>query len=118
MLKRGFANTMEELLMCAEYIMAEGNHQVILCERGIRTFEKYTRNTLDLSAVPVLRRLTHLPIVVDPSHATGFGQAGQAHGAGRPPWRVRTGSSSKCITIRSMRCPTVRSPSRPRRLPS
>lgn len=71
MLKRGFANTLEELLMSAEYIMAGGNHEVILCERGIRTFETYTRNTLDLSAIPVLRRLTHLPIVIDPSHATG-----------------------------------------------
>ena len=71
LLKRGLANTLEELLMSAEYIMAGGNEQVILCERGIRTFETYTRNTLDLSAVPVLRKLTHLPIVVDPSHGTG-----------------------------------------------
>ena len=71
LLKRGLANTLEELLMSAEYIMAGGNNNVILCERGIRTFETYTRNTLDLSAIPVLRRLTHLPIVVDPSHGTG-----------------------------------------------
>ncbi len=71
LLKRGLANTLQELLMSAEYIMAGGNEQVILCERGIRTFETYTRNTLDLSAIPVLRSLTHLPIVVDPSHATG-----------------------------------------------
>ncbi len=71
LLKRGLANTLEELLMSAEYVMAGGNDQVILCERGIRTFETYTRNTLDLSAVPVLRKLTHLPIIVDPSHATG-----------------------------------------------
>ena len=71
LLKRGLANTLEELLMSAEYIMAGGNESVILCERGIRTFETYTRNTLDLSAVPVLRKLTHLPVVVDPSHATG-----------------------------------------------
>lgn len=71
LLKRGLANTLEELLMSAEYIMAGGNSNVILCERGIRTFETYTRNTLDLSAVPVLRRLTHLPVVVDPSHGTG-----------------------------------------------
>ncbi len=71
LLKRGLANTLEELLMSAEYIMAGGNNNVILCERGIRTFETYTRNTLDLSAVPVLRRLTHLPVVVDPSHGTG-----------------------------------------------
>lgn len=72
LLKRGLANTIEELLMSAEYIMAGGNNNVILCERGIRTFEKYTRNTLDLSAVPVLKRLSHLPVVIDPSHATGF----------------------------------------------
>ncbi|NLT13750.1 MAG: 3-deoxy-7-phosphoheptulonate synthase [Clostridiales bacterium] len=72
LLKRGLANTLKELLMSAEYIMAGGNNNVILCERGIRTFETYTRNTLDLSAVPMLRELTHLPIVVDPSHATGM----------------------------------------------
>ena len=72
MLKRGLANTLQELLMSAEYIMAGGNHNVILCERGIRTFETFTRNTLDLSAVPVLRELSHLPVVVDPSHATGM----------------------------------------------
>lgn len=71
LLKRGLANTLRELLMSAEYVMAGGNEQVILCERGIRTFETATRNTLDLSAVPKLRELTHLPIVVDPSHATG-----------------------------------------------
>ena len=71
LLKRGLANTLKELLMSAEYIMASGNEQIILCERGIRTFETYTRNTLDLSAVPMLHELTHLPIVVDPSHATG-----------------------------------------------
>lgn len=71
LLKRGLANTLQELLMSAEYIMASGNENVILCERGIRTFETYTRNTLDLSAVPVLRELTHLPVVIDPSHATG-----------------------------------------------
>ena len=71
-MKRGLANTLKELLMSAEYIMSEGNENVILCERGIRTFETYTRNTLDLSAVPMLRKLTHLPIVVDPSHATGI----------------------------------------------
>ncbi|MBN2793839.1 MAG: 3-deoxy-7-phosphoheptulonate synthase [Clostridia bacterium] len=71
LLKRGMAATIEELLMAAEYIMSEGNHQVILCERGIRTFETYTRNTLDLSAVLAVRKLSHLPIIVDPSHATG-----------------------------------------------
>ena len=72
LLKRGLANTLKELLMSAEYIMAGGNEQVILCERGIRTFDDYTRNTLDLAAVPMLRELTHLPIIVDPSHATGI----------------------------------------------
>ena len=71
LLKRGLANTLQELLMSAEYIMSEGNQNVILCERGIRTYETYTRNTLDLSAIPVLHELTHLPVVVDPSHATG-----------------------------------------------
>ncbi len=72
LLKRGLANTLQELLMSAEYIMSGGNHQIILCERGIRTFETATRNTLDLSAVPMLKRMTHLPIVVDPSHACGI----------------------------------------------
>ena len=71
LLKRGLANTLQELLMSAEYIMSEGNENVILCERGIRTFETYTRNTLDLSAVPSLHELSHLPVVIDPSHATG-----------------------------------------------
>lgn len=71
-LKRGLASTIEEWLMSAEYIISEGNENVILCERGIRTFEPYTRNTLDLSAIPVLKKLTHLPIVIDPSHATGI----------------------------------------------
>lgn len=71
LLKRGLANNLKELLMSAEYIMAGGNNNVILCERGIRTFETYTRNTLDLSCVPVLHQLTHLPVIVDPSHATG-----------------------------------------------
>jgi len=70
-LKRGLSSTIEEWLMSAEYIMSEGNYDVILCERGIRTFEDYTRNTCDLSAVPALKELTHLPIIVDPSHGTG-----------------------------------------------
>ena len=72
LLKRGLANTIDELLMSAEYIMAGGNQNVILCERGIRTFETRTRNTLDLSSIPVLKKLTHLPIVIDPSHACGY----------------------------------------------
>ena len=71
LLKRGLANTIEEWIMSAEYIMAGGNENVILCERGIRTFEKYTRNTLDLSVVPIIKEKTHLPIIIDPSHATG-----------------------------------------------
>ena len=71
LLKRGLANTIQELLMSAEYIMSEGNENVILCERGIRTFETCTRNTLDLSAIPVLHELTHLPVIIDPSHSTG-----------------------------------------------
>ena len=72
LLKRGLASTMKEWLMSAEYIMAGGNEQIILCERGIRTFETYTRNTLDLSAVPMLKELSHLPVIVDPSHAGGL----------------------------------------------
>ena len=71
MLKRGFSNTIEEWLMSAEYIMAGGNQQVILCERGIRTFEPYTRNTLDISTVPIVKKLSHLPVIIDPSHAAG-----------------------------------------------
>ena len=88
LLKRGLANTLKELLMSAEYIMANGNERVMLCERGIRTFSDYTRNTLDLSAVPMLHELTHLPVIVDPSHATGISRivppmalAGTASGA-------------------------------------
>ncbi len=72
LLKRGLSSTIEELLMSAEYIMAGGNEQVILCERGIRTYETFTRNTLDISAVPILKKLSHLPVVVDPSHASGI----------------------------------------------
>jgi 3-deoxy-7-phosphoheptulonate synthase len=71
LLKRGMAATIEEWLMAAEYIMAQGNHQVILCERGVRTFVHHSRNTLDLSAVPVVKKESHLPIIVDPSHAAG-----------------------------------------------
>jgi 3-deoxy-7-phosphoheptulonate synthase len=88
LLKRGLANTLKELLMSAEYIMANGNEQVVLCERGIRTFSDYTRNTLDVSAVPMLHELTHLPVIVDPSHSTGIAKlvspcalAGTAAGA-------------------------------------
>lgn len=72
MIKRGFANTYEELIMSAEYVMSGGNNDVVLCERGIRTCENYTRNTLDISAIPALKKLTHLPVVIDPSHAAGI----------------------------------------------
>ncbi|MCK4461265.1 MAG: N-acetylneuraminate synthase family protein, partial [candidate division Zixibacteria bacterium] len=72
LLKRGMAATLEEFLMAAEYVMNEGNHQVILCERGVRTFADHTRNTLDLSSVPYVKRTSHLPIIVDPSHGTGI----------------------------------------------
>ena len=71
LLKRSFSATVEELLMAAEYIASKGNYQIIMCERGIRTFETSTRNTLDLNAVPVLKKLSHLPVIVDPSHGTG-----------------------------------------------
>ena len=82
LLKRGLANTIKELLMSAEYICAGGNERIILCERGIRTYETATRNTLDLSAVPVLHEITHLPVVVDPSHATGHSAYVPSHGSG------------------------------------
>jgi 3-deoxy-7-phosphoheptulonate synthase len=72
LLKRGLAATIEEWLMAAEHVMSQGNAQVILCERGIRTFETYTRNTLDLNAIPVVKELSHLPVIVDPSHGTGI----------------------------------------------
>jgi 3-deoxy-7-phosphoheptulonate synthase len=72
LLKRGLSSTIEEWLLSAEHVMAQGNRQVILCERGIRTFETYTRNTLDLNAVPVVKELSHLPVIVDPSHGTGI----------------------------------------------
>ena len=81
LLKRGLANTLKELLMSAEYIMASGNDNVILCERGIRTFDDYTRNTLDLAAVPMLHELSHLPVIVDPSHSTGINRLVAACGA-------------------------------------
>jgi 3-deoxy-7-phosphoheptulonate synthase len=71
LLKRGMSATVEELLLSAEYILARGNRNVILCERGIRTFERYTRNTFDINAIPLLKRLTHLPVLADPSHGTG-----------------------------------------------
>ena len=88
LLKRGMSTTIEELLMSAEYILSHGNERVMLCERGIRTFETFTRNTLDINAVPVIKQLSHLPIIVDPSHGTGrwelvgaISKAGVAAGA-------------------------------------
>src|ERR1700693_2838864 len=88
MLKRGMSATLDELLLAAEYIMAEGNYNVILCERGVRTFAQHTRNTLDLASVPAIRRISHLPVIVDPSHGTGtaymvtpLARAGVAAGA-------------------------------------
>ena len=83
LLKRGIAATIEELLLSAEYILSGGNYDVILCERGIRTFETYTRNTMDISAIPVLKKLSHLPIIADPSHGTGRRDYVVADGAGR-----------------------------------
>ena len=89
LLKRGLANTLKELLMSAEYIMASGNDNVILCERGIRTFDDYTRNTLDLAAVPMLHELSHLPVIVDPSHSTGINRLADDAGGGRLRGRRR-----------------------------
>ena len=106
LLKRGMSGTIDELLMAAEYIMSEGNDNVILCERGIRTFETRTRNTFDLNAVPVLHHLSHLPVVADPSHATG-------------PWRsprppaVPTAWKSRSTTSRAAPGPTAPRPSPP-----
>ena len=79
MLKRGLANTIEEWILSAEYIMSQGNGNIILCERGIRTFEKYTRNTLDLSVIPIIKEKTHLPIIIDPSHASGDWKLVETH---------------------------------------
>lgn len=101
LLKRGLANTIEEWLMSAEYILSEGNKNVILCERGIRTFESYTRNTLDLSAIPLLKELTHLPIIVDPSHASGLSRLVEplsmaSVGAGADGLMIEVHNNPKC----------------------
>jgi 3-deoxy-7-phosphoheptulonate synthase len=101
LLKRGIAATIEEWLLSAEYILAGGNSQVVLCERGIRTFENYTRNTLDISAIPVVKKLSHLPIIADPSHGTGRRE--------RPSRPAPTASSSRCTPIRTTRSATARS---------
>ena len=118
LLKRGMATTIQEFLLSAEYILAAGNPNVILCERGIRTFETTTRFTLDLNAVPVLKKLSHLPVVVDPSHGTGHWDlvAPMAKARGR----VRGGRAHHRGASRSprRRCPTARSRSSPRSSPS
>ena len=109
LLKRGMSATLEEFLMAAEYIMSEGNYNVVLCERGVRTFADHTRNTLDLSIVPAVQRLSHLPIVVDPEPR--HGQAQQSHaavargGGGRRRWTDRRSASIS----RTRRCRTGRS---------
>jgi 3-deoxy-7-phosphoheptulonate synthase len=101
LLKRGMSSTVEELLLSAEYIMSGGNDEVILCERGIRTFENYTRSTLDISAVPVLKKLTHLPVIVDPSHASGRAElveslALSAIAAGADGLLIETHNNPRC----------------------
>ena len=108
LLKRGMSATLEELLLSAEYIMAEGNYNVILCERGVRTFADHTRNTLDLSIVPAVKRISHLPILVDPSHGTGKRNKVAADVARRDRRRRRRRARSKSITSRKKRSPTAR----------
>ena len=102
LLKRGISATIEELLLSAEYILSGGNYDVILCERGIRTFETATRNTFDVSAIPVLKRLSHLPVVADPSHGTGKRDY-VVPWPGQQWLQAPMGSSSRCITIPTMR---------------
>ena len=99
LLKRGIAATIEELLLSAEYIMSGGNYEVMLCERGIRTFETATRNTMDISAIPVLKRLSHLPVIADPSHGTGKTRFRSSDGARRRGGRAPTVCWSKFIMI-------------------
>ena len=107
LLKRGLSATLEELLMAAEYVLKEGNPNVILCERGIRTFETAYRFTLDITAVPVLKELTHLPVIVDPSHAAGRRDLVRRCRWPRPP-RAPTGSSSRCTPTPRRRSATAR----------
>ena len=109
LIKRGLSSTIEELLMAAEYVLKEGNEDVVLCERGIRTFETAYRFTLDLSAVPVLKALSHLPVVVDPSHAAGPARPRRAAVAGGGRRRAPTASSSRSIPIPTRRSATGRS---------
>ena len=109
MLKRGLSATIQEFLMAAEYILKQGNYNVILCERGIRTFETMTRNTLDLGSIPLIKRLTHLPIIVDPSHGTGDRASVPAHGARGGRARRRRPDGRGSPATRTRRCPTGRS---------
>ena len=112
MLKRGLSATIEEWLMAAEYIMHAGNPNVILCERGIRTFETATRNTLDLSAIPLIKRMSHLPVIADPSHGTGHRYLVAADGPGGRGGRRRRTASSRSTPSRIRPCRTGRSRSR------
>lgn len=109
LLKRGLANTIEEFLMSAEYIMAGGNENVILCERGIRTFETMVRNTLDISAIPLLKQQSHLPVIIDPSHAAGIAwmvnplaKAAIAAGADGLMVEVHNDPKTRCVTARNL----------------
>jgi 3-deoxy-7-phosphoheptulonate synthase len=104
LLKRGMMSTLKELLMSAEYVVSQGNPDVILCERGIRTFETYTRNTLDIAAVPALKQLSHLPVIVDPSHGTG--KRSLIAPVSKAAVAVADGLISKFIQIRKRRFPT------------
>lgn len=113
LLKRGMSGTVDELLMAAEYIMSEGNDNVILCERGIRTFETRTRNTFDLNAVPVLHHLSHLPVVADPSHATGYTRYVEPMALAATGLRQPTVWRSRSTTTRATLGPTVLRPSPP-----
>ena len=108
LLKRGIAATIEELLLAAEYIMSGGNYDVILCERGIRTFETYTRNTMDISAIPVVKKLSHLPMVGDPSHGTGRRDHGAPDGARRGGRRRRWPDRRSASRSRSAPLATAR----------
>ena len=109
LIKRGLSATLEELLMAAEYVLKEGNPNVMLCERGIRTFETAYRFTLDLTAIPVLKELTHLPVIVDPSHAAGPARARRRRCRWPPPPPAPTGSSSRCTRTPRRRSATARS---------
>ena len=115
LLKRGLSATIKELLMAAEYIMANGNHDVVLCERGIRTFETATRNTLDIAAIPVLKRESHLPVIVDPSHAGGDARPRRATRLRRDRRGGRRSHRRGASGSRSARSPTAISRSRRRR---